>query len=69
MKQCAKALKAIKIYRDAMISEGTWSEHDQGMYNGLELAASLMEDRPAFYKDEDGRNRSEDIENHPEDFR
>lgn len=68
MKPCDKVLKAIKIYRDAMISEGTWSEHDQGMYNGLELAVSLMESRPAFYKDTEGKNRPEDVENHPEYF-
>jgi len=44
------------------------SEYSWGICNGLELALSLLEDRPSFFVDENKKHSPIDIENFPEYF-
>ena len=46
-------LHSLRNLRDIQGSEGNWDqgEYMRGMYNGMELAVAILEDREPDYKD------------------
>ena len=44
------------------------SDYSWGICNGLELALSLLEDRPSFFVDEKKKHNPIDVESYPEYF-
>lgn len=43
-------------------------DYEWGFYNGIEVALSFVENRPAFYLDKEGRYNQYDIKKYPEYF-
>lgn len=43
-------------------------EYEWGMYNGLEVALSFLEDRPAFFIDQNKKHNPYDLKHYPEYF-
>jgi hypothetical protein len=63
--------KALKKYKDLLNSkdkESFENDYNHGFYNGLELALSLLEERPVFYKNLNKQFRKEDMLKYPEYF-
>lgn len=60
----------LKQIRDMYTAMGTPfnEEYEWGFYNGVEIALALMENRPAFYLDKEGKYNPHDIEKYPEHF-
>lgn len=44
------------------------SDYELGLYNGLEIALSVLESRPFFLVDRRKRYNKEDIKEHPDHF-
>jgi hypothetical protein len=42
--------------------------YSQGLYNGIELAIALMEERRAFYIGKNGEHSAKDMKDYPEYF-
>lgn len=54
---------------DILATEGdTLSPEKTGMYNGVETALAILENRPAFHINCQRKHRKEDVERHPEYF-
>lgn len=54
---------------DILAAEGdVLSPEKTGMYNGIETALALLENRPAFHINCKREHRKEDIARHPEYF-
>lgn len=43
-------------------------DYEWGMYNGLETVLALLEDRPAFYIDQNKKHNPYDLKQYPEYF-
>lgn len=63
-------IRALKLYKsDILKSEGkVLSPEKTGMYNGIETALALLENRPAFHINCKREHRKEDMQRHPEHF-
>lgn len=62
--------RKLKQIRDMYTAMGTPfnEDYEWGFYNGVEIALSMIEDRPAFYLDKSGKYNKYDMENYPEYF-
>lgn len=70
MKTTEQVKKSINTYKKLFLgdSEDFHSDYSRGFFNGLELALSLIEERPAFYVNKEKQFCKEDLENYPEYF-
>lgn len=64
IKQIVKDYQALYKYGD----KSPLHDYEWGMYNGLEIVLALLEDRPAFYIDQDRKHNSYDLKHYPEYF-
>lgn len=62
--------RKLKQIRDMYTAMGTPfnEDYEWGFYNGVEIALSMIEDRPAFYLDKAGKYNKYDMESYPEYF-
>lgn len=63
-------LNLIKKYKRLYLQDKKefTNDHEWGVYNGLEIAQALIEDRPAIYIKKDKTFYEYDINNYPEQF-
>ena len=57
-------IEAIKLIREEQDSQGEYGKTDYmiGLYNGIELALSMLEDREPLFKEAHGIIQPEDLE-------
>ena len=60
----------LRQIRDMYMVMGTPfnEDYEWGFYNGVEIALSMLEGRPAFYIDKEGKHNPQDVANYPEYF-
>ena len=70
MSTSASAKKRLQQLREmyASLDVPFTEDYDWGFYNGVEIALSFIENRPAFYVDKQGKHSDYDIKNYPEYF-
>lgn len=70
MRPAKEALKLIRHYKKLALDNKNQelNEYDHGLVNGLEIALSLLEDRPVFYLQKDKTNYKYDMEKYPDYF-
>lgn len=65
------AAESIRILKDHVLERGDkdqFTDYDMGMWNGLEIALSFLENRPSFTKDRNKQYNPNTTEQFPEYF-
>jgi hypothetical protein len=70
MENKAEVIKRLHQIRNmhAAFGEDFNGDYEWGFYNGIEIALSFIENRPAFYLGKDGKYNKYDIKRYPEYF-
>lgn len=70
MRSAEQTANLIAGYKNLLLKEvrKELDEYDLGMLNGLEMALSLLEDRPVFYYNKQGKHSEYDINKYPDYF-
>ncbi len=66
--QIFEITQSIKKYKSSIFPKETFTDYERGYYNGLEVTAAMIENRPAFLLNKHNKFNQTDIDNYPEFF-
>lgn len=66
--QISEIKKVLSTYKNTGAPKKDYTNYERGYYNGLETAAAMLDDRPAFLLNMHNEFNKGDIEAYPEYF-